>query len=156
MDVEPVVHPLPAPRRFPQLLSNIDAGDLALVQVAYEGGVESHLPRDIAYSEQAPATFVFPVDRVAERNISHQEPCTRLARNAGKFIVELYCLEHFRMRWFEVNWRGDLASSSQHGAALLAGAYGRARIEACPQHPSVKNSREFFEPLAPLQGRIGV
>src|SRR5262245_22338878 len=42
MDIEPVVHALPAPRRFPELLSKIDAGDLALDQVANKRGVESY------------------------------------------------------------------------------------------------------------------
>src|SRR5262249_61284967 len=59
-----------------------------------------------------------------------------LAYNAGKFIVNLHCLAHFRVRWFEV-------------AALLAGAYRGTRAEVRPQHPSVKNCREFFEALVP-------
>jgi hypothetical protein len=46
MDVEPEVHPLPDLRGFLQLLRYIDAWDLALVQVANEGSVESHLRRD--------------------------------------------------------------------------------------------------------------
>jgi hypothetical protein len=47
MDIEPKVHPFPGLRRFLKLLSDIDTGDLALVQVANEGRVESHLPLDI-------------------------------------------------------------------------------------------------------------
>src|SRR5262245_53228278 len=97
MDVKPVVQPLKALCRFLELLSEIDAGDLAFVQVTNEGGVKSHLPRNIAYSEQVPATFVFFVDRVTERNIDHEEPCTRLAYDVGKLVIELYCLSRFRM-----------------------------------------------------------
>src|SRR5262245_7072269 len=141
MDVEPIVQPVTVQRRLSELLTKVDAWDLGLVQITNEGGIESRLRRDIEYPEQAPAAFVFAVDRVAERNINHQKPRTGLGYNAGKLVIEIQCTADFRVCRIEGNWRGDFASSSQHAA--------RARIEVRPQHPSVKHSREFFEPLAP-------
>src|SRR5262245_1637377 len=155
MDVKPEVHPLPDLRGFLQLLGYIDAWDLALVEVANEGGVESRLRRDIQYSEVPPAALVLPVDCVTERKIDHQEPNARSACDGGKLIVDVHCLADFWLRRVEIRRRGHLATRSQHGVASLALLCLRAgRTELCPQYPTVENCRKVFEPLAPAS--VGV
>src|SRR5262249_39142950 len=121
MDVEPVIHALPELRGFLQLATDIDAGDLALVQVVNEGGVESHLVCYIAYPEVPPSALVLLVDRVAERNIDHQEPYPARAHHSSEVTVDLHRFAHFWEHRAEVRQYRHLTSRSRYRATFFAG-----------------------------------
>src|SRR5262245_58667258 len=105
------------------MLSEIEAGDLTLIEITDKRSIESRLARDIPYTEVTPAGLVLSVDCIAERNVDYQEPGASSAYASGEFVVDVHRLTYDWVRRIKVRRRKSLASRSQNSVAFA----GRCR-----------------------------